>query len=87
MLKDKLENKLKLLTLLDEYTFIDRENGVEVIPILYDDKYKPLSAIIYYDGEVRYYINDNANDANNSVEINMKTLSDLQNLVNLLLKD
>ena len=87
MLKDKLENKLKLLTLLDDYTFIDRENGVEVIPNLYDDEYKPLSAIIYYDGEVRYYINDNANDANNSVEINMKTLTDLRNLVNLLLKD
>ena len=82
-----LKDKLKLLTLLDDFTFIDRENGVEITPIRYDDELKPLSAIIYYDGEVRYYINDNANDANNSAEINMEALTDLQNLVNLLLKD
>lgn len=87
MLKDKLKNKLKLVTLLDNFTFIDRENCTEITPIRYSDEYKPLSVLIYYDGKVEYYMNDITNNLNDSAKINMTELLNLQNLVNLLTKD
>lgn len=82
-----IENKLELLSLLDDY-IIEKNNDMYVIKCKkYDDTYKQLEVDIHPKvNQVSYYVTDVYNNGYDYECIDMEQLEKLQKIVELLTK-